>query len=148
VKQRPAEADGGSGAPDRGATDPARVGAGALGERLERWKSAWESCDLERIVALYEADAAHASKLVLRLYAELERPVLRGTEEIREYVRRGLGWFHRLEIEVVSVTAAAERDVIEYRRHSNLDGTSAAHAIEIIDWAGPRIRSAVVFHFS
>ncbi|MEA2625566.1 MAG: hypothetical protein QOD06_1611 [Candidatus Binatota bacterium] len=148
MKQRTAQSGCDAGASEQDTTNPARAGMGIVGERLERWKSAWESCDLERIVALYEPDATHASKLVLRLYAELERPVLRGTEEVREYVRRGLAWFHRLEIEIVSVTATGERDVVEYRRHSNLDGPSAAHAIEVIDWAGPRIRSAVVFHFS
>lgn len=114
--------------------------------RVENWKAAWESLDLERIVALYASDAVHASRLVLRLYPEIGSEALAGAAQIREYVMRGLVWFVKLELEIISVTEVEARSAIEYRRRSNLD-TRPAHVIELLEWRGMLIRSAVVFQF-
>jgi len=117
-----------------------------MSERVERWKAAWESRDLERIVALYEAGATHASKLVPRLYPEVGGFVLEGTADIREYVRRGLERYKELRFEIASVTETEDRSGVEYRRHSNVDG-HPVHVLELIEWNGPRIRAVRVFHF-
>jgi len=39
-------------------------------ERVMRWKAAWESRDIDAIVAMYRPDATHESALVPRLYRE------------------------------------------------------------------------------
>ena len=117
-----------------------------MSARIERWKAAWESCDLERIVGLYSPDAEHSSGLVSHLYAELGRATLRGQTEIREYVSRGLLWFVAVRIDVLSVIESDDRSAVEYRRGSNLDATPA-HVVELIDWSGSLIRSSTVFQF-
>jgi len=114
--------------------------------RIERWKAAWESCDLDRIVALYSDDAEHSSRLVTDLFAELGRSTLRGKAEIREYVSRGLLWFVTVRIDVVSAMESGDRSAVEYRRSSNLDSTPA-HVLELIDWSGDLIRSSTIFQF-
>lgn len=116
-------------------------------ERVERWKSAWESLDVERIVALYTADARHESALVPKLYPEARGAALRGEKSLREYLRRGMGWFQGLEIEVLAVVDDGKRMVIEYRRHSDVDRRKPARVLELLQWRGERIRSAAVFHF-
>lgn len=115
-------------------------------ERIERWKSAWESCDVERIVALYTGDARHESALVPKLYPEARGTVLRGERALREYVVRGVAWFEGLEIEVLSVLENGKRTAIEYRRRSQIDGQKPARVLELVEWRGDRIRSATVFH--
>lgn len=100
------------------------------------------------IVALYRQDATHSSKLVPRLYAEAKGTTLHGEREIREYLSRGNQWFVELRLEVLSVVESGDHSAIEYRRHSNIDGPSPAHVLELIHWVEERIQSAVVFHFS
>lgn len=116
-------------------------------ERVERWKSAWESCDVERIVALYTEDARHESAIVPKLYPEARGTVLRGERALHEYVVRGVAWFHGLEIEVRSVIGDGKRTAIEYRRRSQGDAKKAVRVVELIEWRGDRIRSATVYHF-
>jgi hypothetical protein len=116
-------------------------------ERVERWKSAWESLDVDRIVALYTPDARHESALVPKLFPEARGIALRGEKSLREYVRRGRAWFEGLEIEVLSVLEDGKRMAIEYRRHSNVDRRKPARVLELLEWKGERIRLAAVFHF-
>jgi hypothetical protein len=117
-----------------------------MSERVDRWKAAWESLDAERVVALYEASATHASALVPRLYPEAGGRVLAGADQIREYVRRGLAHFTELRFELLTVTESAARSVVEYRRHSNVDAANPVHVVELIEWHGPRIAAVRVFH--
>ena len=41
--------------------------------RVEAWKSAWESRDPARVVALYTRDATHQSALIAKIYPQLGR---------------------------------------------------------------------------
>ena len=61
--------------------------------RVEAWKSAWESRDPARVVALYTRDATHQSALIAKIYPELGRLALQGHHEIGVYARRGLERF-------------------------------------------------------
>lgn len=117
-----------------------------MSERVERWKTAWESLDLDRIVALYTPDATHTSRLVHHLNPEIGGCTLRGREQIREYVVRGLVWFVKLEIRVSALVEADALSVIEYVRASNIDPIPA-RVVEMLDWQGALIRSARVYHF-
>ncbi|MGH7859830.1 MAG: nuclear transport factor 2 family protein [Candidatus Binatia bacterium] len=118
-----------------------------MSERVDRWKTAWESLDPDRVAALYRPDAAHASALVARIFPEAGGPTLRGRDRIREYASRGLSRFTELRFEILSVTESESTSAVEYHRHSNLDRDTPAHVLELIDWDGPAIRSVRVFHF-
>lgn len=114
--------------------------------RVEQWKAAWESRDPDRVAALYGPGATHASGLVPHLYPEISGSVLHGVEQIREYARRGLARYTALRFEVLTVTESETRSVVEYRRHSNLDGANPKPVVELIEWNGPRIAAVRVFH--
>jgi hypothetical protein len=116
-----------------------------LPERIARWKAAWESSDVERIAALYAAKCRHESGLVRRLYPEAKGNVLVGPKALRAYLARGVTWFTGVRFEVLSIVEDGERSAIEYRRHSDVDSSSPAHVLELIEWSREKIRSVVVF---
>jgi nuclear transport factor 2 (NTF2) superfamily protein len=116
--------------------------------RVEAWKSAWESRDPARVVALYTRDATHQSALIAKIYPELGRLSLTGHHEIGVYARRGLERYTDLRFEVLTVTEAGDRAAVEYRRYSNLDGANPVHVLELIEWRDALISSVRVFHFA
>lgn len=116
--------------------------------RVEAWKSAWESRDPARVVALYTRDATHQSAFIAKIYPELGRLSLNGHHEIGVYARRGLERYTELRFEILTVTEAGDRAAVEYRRHSNLDGANPVHVLELIEWRDALISSVRVFHFA
>ena len=119
----------------------------ALSARVDAWKSAWESRDPARVVALYTRDATHQSAMVAKLYPELRRPKLEGHHEIGVYAKRGLERYSELRFEILTITESGDRAAVEYRRHSNLDGANPAHVLELIEWRDALISAVRVFHF-
>ena len=119
-----------------------------LSARVEAWKSAWESRDPARVVALYTRDASHQSAMIAKLYPELKKLALQGHHEIGVYARRGLERYTDLRFEILTVTESGDRAAVEYRRHSNLDGANPAHVLELIEWRDALISAVRVFHFS
>lgn len=119
----------------------------ALSARVDAWKSAWESRDPARVVALYTRDATHQSAMVAKLYPEVRRPKLEGHHEIGVYAKRGLERYSELRFEILTVTESGDRAAVEYRRHSNLDGANPAHVLELIEWRDALISAVRVFHF-
>lgn len=118
-----------------------------VSERVARWKATWESRNVDAIVRMYRPDATHESALVAQFYPQAGGTALRGADQIRAYFSNGLARFTDLRFELVSVTEAAARAAIEYRRHSNVDGANPAHVLELVEWDGALIRAVRVFHF-
>ena len=119
----------------------------SLSARVEAWKSAWESRDPARVVALYTRDATHQSAMIAKLYPELKRLSLQGHHEIGVYARRGLERYSDLRFEILTITESGDRAAVEYRRYSNLDGENPAHVLELIEWRDALISAVRVFHF-
>lgn len=117
-----------------------------MSARVDRWKATWERRDVDAVVAMYAPDATHASGLVATRWPELGRTTLRGRDEIREYVRRGLSRFAWLRFDVATVTETPERSAVEYLRQSDLDGAHPPHVLELLEWDGPLLRAVRVFH--
>jgi hypothetical protein len=122
-----------------------------IGERVSRWRDAWESRDVDKIVTMYRPGAIHESSLIPRIYPEANGTIVTAPEQFREYVRRGLERFTELRFEIISATENDRRAAIEYRRHSNIDGPNPAHVLELVEWDGAKltglIRHVRVFHF-
>jgi ketosteroid isomerase-like protein len=114
--------------------------------RVDAWKAAWESRDVERILALYAPDATHTSPQVPRFLPDAEGPVCRGRAQIGEYFRRALARFHTLRFELLTVTEDAGRSAVEYRRHSDVDGAAPKHVLELLEWQDGLLRAVRVFH--
>jgi nuclear transport factor 2 (NTF2) superfamily protein len=115
--------------------------------RVMAWAAAWESCNPDKVAALYARDATHASAVVSQLYPEAQASVLKGRDQIREYARRAMARFTTLRFEIVSVVESDSSAAVEYLRHSNLDTDKPSHVLELIEWERERIKSVRVFHF-
>ena len=116
-------------------------------QRVVAWKNAWESRESARVVALYVADATHASAKVTALRPELGRSYLRGHAEIEEYAAAAFRRFKWLRFDLLTVTESGDRAAIEYLRHSNLDADNPSHVLELLEWREGLIGGARVFHF-
>lgn len=115
--------------------------------RVMAWAAAWESCNPDKVAALYARDATHASAVVSQLYPEVQASVLKGRDQIREYARRGMARFTTLRFEILSVVESDRSAAVEYLRHSNLETDQPKHVLELIEWERERIKSVRVFHF-
>jgi hypothetical protein len=115
--------------------------------RVLAWKTAWESRDPARVVALYAPNATHASGRVRDLRPDLGRSELHGTDEIEQYARIAFTRFAWLRFDLVTVTESNNRAAVEYLRHSDVDGANPAHVLELIEWgADGKISAVRVFH--
>jgi len=79
----------------------------------DRWLAAWNGHDVERIVALYAADARHTSARVRAFGGETD--TLDGRTAIAAYVQRALERYPDLRFAPVSVSSGPRTVVIEYR---------------------------------
>jgi hypothetical protein len=117
-----------------------------MSRRVDGWRTAWESRDVDRIAAMYAADATHSSALVRQILPEAGSAVCRGRAQIAEYFRRALGRYRELRFELVTVTEDATRSAVEYRRHSDVDGANPKHVLELLEWRGDLLSAVRVFH--
>ena len=85
-------------------------------ERIARQVlEAWNTHDLERILALYASDARHTSARVRALGGSDE--TLHGLEAIKDYFRRGLAKYPSLKFDPISVSTGPRTVAIEYMRY-------------------------------
>jgi nuclear transport factor 2 (NTF2) superfamily protein len=117
-----------------------------MSRRVDAWKAAWESRDVERIVAMYAPDATHASALVRQVLPEADGAACHGRAQIAEYFRRALGRYRELRFELLTVTEDGGRSAVEYRRHSDVDGANPKHVLELLEWRGDLLSAVRVFH--
>lgn len=78
------------------------------------WAAAWNSHDLERILAHYTEDVEFASPKIVELLGE-PSGVARGKEALRAYWRKGLELLPELHFVVEEVRASTDSVVIAYR---------------------------------
>jgi serine 3-dehydrogenase len=81
----------------------------------ERWLSAWNAHQPDRILALYADDARHTSARVRAFTGSTD--TLTGIESISQYIRTAVTRFPELHFEPLSVSTGPRTVVIEYRRH-------------------------------
>lgn len=81
----------------------------------ERWLQAWNTHDVDRILALYASDARHTSQRVLTLGGSDH--TLHGRDAIGEYFRGALERYPALRFEPISVSTGPRTVVIEYHVH-------------------------------
>ncbi len=110
----------------------------------ERWLAAWNAHDIDRILALYAANARHTSKRVRLLGGSEE--TLHGIEAIADYFRRGLERYPTLRFAPKSVSSGPRTVVIEYSR-SGVDAEELTVELLEIDADGLIVHSRV-YHAS
>jgi mannose-6-phosphate isomerase-like protein (cupin superfamily) len=85
----------------------------------EEWIAAWNSHDLERIIAHYSEDVELISPFVVKLTGRTDGAV-RGKEALRNYVVRGLAAYPSLRFEFIRLYPGVRSCVLEYKSVNNL----------------------------
>jgi NADP-dependent 3-hydroxy acid dehydrogenase YdfG len=86
----------------------------------ERWLKAWNSHDLDKLMALYAADARHSSSRVHE--TDAAAGTLKGRDAIATYFQRGLDRYPALQFDPRTISSGLRTVVIEYRARG-LPGT-------------------------
>jgi hypothetical protein len=90
------------------------------------WITAWNTHDLERILAHYSDDVELVSPFVAKLTGG-EESVVRGKTALREHFSRGLKAFPALRFDLIRVYEGVRSCVVEY---SSVDGLRTAELME------------------
>jgi hypothetical protein len=102
----------------------------------DSWYAAWNSHDLDAIMACYAPQIEHSS-LFIKRYNGTDDTALRGKEAVRSYFARALERNPTLRFDPLHVTTGLESVVLVYRRMS---GDLAAEVF-FLDDAGLITRS-------
>lgn len=94
-------------------------------EFAREWIDAWNSHDIERILAHYDADIVLSSPVALQRFGG--DGTLRGKSTLRDYFSRGLQAFPDLRFELIEVLWGTETVVVLYR--NNHRGTKTAEVM-------------------
>jgi ketosteroid isomerase-like protein len=89
------------------------------------WVEAWNSHDLERILAHYDDEAVLVSPVALRL---LGNDAVQGKAALREYFRRGLEAYADLRFDLIDVLWGVETVVVFYA--NNVRGGKSAEVMQ------------------
>lgn len=93
----------------------------------QNWLEAWNSHDLERILAHYEDDVVLISPVALKLLNNRDGAV-QGKAALRDYFRRGLEAFPDLRFELIDVLWGVETVVVLYL--NNVRGGKSAEVMQ------------------
>ena len=92
---------------------------------VKRWVTAFESKDLDRVLAFYTDDVIFHSPLVARLSHDPSGTV-RGKEALRAYVKKGFEVFDHIEFSVLDVLRGVDSIAIHYK------GITGTHVVEVL----------------
>ena len=95
----------------------------------EEWVAAWNSRDLERILAHYTDDVVFASPKIVELFKDLSGEV-RGKDALRAYWATGLQHLPDLHFTIEDVRVSVDTVVINYR---NERGRAVAEVLTFRD---------------
>lgn len=93
----------------------------------QNWLEAWNSHDLERILAHYEDDVVLISPVALKLLNNRDGAV-QGKAALRDYFHRGLQAFPDLRFELIDVLWGVETVVVLYL--NNVRGGKSAEVMQ------------------
>lgn len=97
----------------------------------QEWIDAWNSHDLERILAHYDDDVLLTSPVALKLLNG--DGTVRGKAALREYFQRGLQAFSNLRFDLIDILWGTETIVIYYV--NNVRGSKTAEVM-LLNHAG------------
>jgi ketosteroid isomerase-like protein len=92
------------------------------------WVEAWNSHDLERILAHYDDDIRLVSPVALNLLKN-GNGVVEGKTALREYFRRGVEAFPNRHFDLIDVLWGVETIVVYYA--NNVRGTKTAEMMQL-----------------
>lgn len=93
------------------------IDAAAARRFAEEWIQAWNSHDLERILAHYSDDVTLCSPVIARLLG-IADGTLQGLPAVRDYFSRGLQAYPDLRFELIDVLWGLQTIVLYYRNQT------------------------------
>ena len=92
------------------------------------WVTAWNSHDLERILAHYDEEVELTSPVALKLLNNGDG-VVRGKSALRQYFLRGIQAYPERHFELIDVLWGVETVVVYYS--NNVRGSKAAEVMQV-----------------
>lgn len=92
---------------------------------VKRWVAAFESKDLDRVLAFYTDDVIFHSPLVARLSHDPSGTV-HGKAALRAYVKKGFEVFDHIDFTVLDVLRGVDSIAIHYK------GITGTHVVEVL----------------
>ena len=108
-----------------------------------KWLEAFNSHDLEKLLALYDEDAQHYSPK-LKLRQPETRGFISGKDQLRTWWADAFKRLPSLKYEVVKLTADEEQVFMEYTRF--VEGEEALSVGEVLEIANGKIAASRVYH--
>jgi hypothetical protein len=97
-------------------------------EFAQEWVDAWNSHDLERILAHYDDEVVLISPVALKLLPN-HHGVVRGKAALREYFARGIKAFPNRRFDLMDVLWGVKTVVVYYA--NNVRGSKAAEVMQL-----------------
>ena len=97
-------------------------------EFAQEWVEAWNSHDLERILAHYDEEVVLISPVALKLLNNGDG-VVRGKTALREYFLRGIQAFPNRRFDLIEVLWGVETVVVYYG--NNVRGSKSAEVMQL-----------------
>jgi hypothetical protein len=97
-------------------------------EFAQEWVDAWNSHDLERILAHYDDEVVLISPVALQLLPN-HHGVVRGKAALREYFARGIKAFPNRRFDLIDVLWGVKTVVVYYA--NNVRGSKAAEVMQL-----------------
>jgi ketosteroid isomerase-like protein len=111
-------------------------------EYVKRWVAAFESKDLDRVLAFYTDDVIFHSPLVARLSHDPSGTV-HGKAALRAYVKKGFEVFDHIKFTVLEVLRGVDSIAIHYK------GITGTHVVEVLFFdADGMVRESYVHYAS
>jgi ketosteroid isomerase-like protein len=95
------------------------------GDYVKRWVAAFESKDLDRVLAFYTNDVIFHSPLIARLSHDPSGTV-QGKAALRAYVKKGFEVFDHIKFTVLDVLRGVDSIAIHYK------GITGTHVVEVL----------------
>jgi ketosteroid isomerase-like protein len=95
------------------------------GDYVKRWVAAFESKDLDRVLAFYTNDVIFHSPLIARLSHDPSGTV-QGKAALRAYVKKGFEVFDHIKFTVLDVLRGVDSIAIYYK------GITGTHVVEVL----------------
>jgi ketosteroid isomerase-like protein len=83
-------------------------------EHVDRWVAAWNSRDLEAVLAMYSDDIEFSSPKIKAVFPEAKEARVRGKKELRRYWSAALGKYPNIHFSPVGLAMNGDECFFEY----------------------------------
>lgn len=114
-------------------------------EHVDKWVSAWNSHDVEAVLALYSDDIEFSSPKIKVVFPERKSSTVTNKTDLREYWTKGLkNNFSNLHFTPKQILMSGNVCILEY--DATLDGKNRTKVMEKFEFRGDKVAKASAFY--